>query len=117
MLFVISATSGPIDPTKAELPFIFAASALQDEDRVMIMLFHDAVHMATKGTAEKIIPFGPPKRFQEVIDHQNSEIWVCKPCVDVRCIPLEMLAREIKVGGMNDFHLAAKQHDARVVNF
>ena len=39
MHFVISATIGPTDPTRAELPFIFAASALQAGDKVMIMLF------------------------------------------------------------------------------
>jgi len=117
MLFAISATSGPMDPTKAELPFIFAASALQDGDRVVIMLFHDAVHMATEGTSDKIIPFGPPKRFREVIDHQNSEIWVCQPCVDVRKISAKSLDPKIKIGGMNDFHSAAKHGDARVVNF
>jgi hypothetical protein len=47
--FVISATWGPTDPTRAMLPFLFAASALQAGDRVMLMLFHDAVYMAVEG--------------------------------------------------------------------
>jgi len=49
MHFVISATWGPTDPTRALLPFIFAASALQAGDAVTLMLFHDAVYMAVEG--------------------------------------------------------------------
>ena len=45
MHFAISASWGPTDPTRAMLPFIFAASALQVKDTVTIMLFHDAVHL------------------------------------------------------------------------
>ena len=43
MHFVISATYGPTDPTRAMLPYIFATSALQDGDKVTMMLFADAV--------------------------------------------------------------------------
>ena len=46
MHFVISATWGPTDPTRAMLPFVFAASAVQAGDEVTLMLFHDAVYMA-----------------------------------------------------------------------
>ena len=54
MHFAISTTWGPTDPTRAALPFVFAASALQAGDTVTLMLFHDAVHMATKGTATSL---------------------------------------------------------------
>jgi len=67
MHFAISATWGPTDPTRAALPFIFAASALQAGDTITLMLFHDAVHIATEGTAAKLVPFGPPSRFEEVL--------------------------------------------------
>ena len=46
MHFVVSGTWGPTDPTRAMLPFLFAASAVQAGDRVTLMLFHDAVLMA-----------------------------------------------------------------------
>ena len=59
MRFTISATWGPTDPTRAALPFIFAASALQAGDTVTLMLFHAAVHIATEGTAANLVPFGP----------------------------------------------------------
>ena len=39
--FAISASWGPTDPTRAMLPFIFSASALQVQDKVTLMLFHD----------------------------------------------------------------------------
>ena len=71
MHFAISASWGPTDPTRAMLPFIFAASALQVKDTVTIMLFHDAVHLALKGFAEKVIPIGPPSRFEEVINDDD----------------------------------------------
>ena len=53
MHYVISTTWGPTDTTRASLPFIFAASALQASDTVMIMLFHDAVTIAVDGAYKK----------------------------------------------------------------
>jgi hypothetical protein len=40
------------------LPFIFAASAVQDGDTVTLMLFHDAVLMAVEGAGAKLAPVG-----------------------------------------------------------
>ena len=117
MHFAITATWGPTDPTRAHLPFIFAASALQAGDSVTLMLFHDAVHMATAGTAAKIVPFGPPSRFEEVLSHPNAKVLACKPCVEVRHIVETGLDKRIGVAGMNDFHAAAAREDARVVTF
>jgi hypothetical protein len=69
MHFVISGTWGPTDPTRAMLPFIFAASAVQDGDTVTLMLFHDAVLMAVEGAGTKLVPVGPPNRYEEVASH------------------------------------------------
>lgn len=117
MHFSISATWGPVDPTRAALPFVFAASALQAGDSVTIMLFHDAVHMATEGTAAKIVPFGPPPRFEEVLSHARAEVLVCKPCAQVRHISEGMLDRRTKMAGMNEFHASASREGAKVVCF
>jgi tRNA 2-thiouridine synthesizing protein D len=117
MHFAISSTWGPTDPTRAALPFIFAASALQAGDSVTIMLFHDAVHMAAAGTAAKLVPFGPPQRFEEVVAHANAKVLACKPCVEVRQIPESSLDKRIGLAGMNEFHAAAAKDDARVVAF
>ena len=44
-------------------------------------------------------------------------LWACKPCVDVRGLAGAPLDRRIKLGGMNDFHAAAKGADAQVINY
>src|ERR1700732_2585440 len=84
MHFVISGTWGPTDPTRAMLPFIFAASAVQDGDTVTLMLFHDAVLMAVEGAGAKLVPVGPPNRYEEVAGNPKVTLWVCRPCVDAR---------------------------------
>jgi tRNA 2-thiouridine synthesizing protein D len=117
MHFAISATWGPTDPTRAALPFLFAASALQASDTVTLMLFHDAVHIATEGTAAKLVPFGPPPRFEEVFAHPKAEVLVCKPCAQVRHIPDSILDKRVKMAGMNEFHASAARENVRVVCF
>lgn len=117
MHFAISATWGPTDPTRAQLPFIFAASALQAGDSVTLMLFHDAVHMATEGTAAKVVPIGPPQRYEEVVSHANAKVLVCKPCAEVRKIGEAALDKRVAMAGMNEFHAAAAKENARVVSF
>ncbi len=117
MHFAISATWGPTDPTRAALPFVFASSALQAGDTVTFMLFHDSVYMATQGTAEKIIPFGPPQRYEEVVSNPNAKVLVCKPCANVRHITEANLDKRVSMAGMNEFYAAAAREGARVVCF
>ncbi len=117
MHYVISATWGPTDTTRASLPFIFAASALQAGDTVMLMLFHDSVSIALDGAYEKMIPFGPPQRFDEVFSDENAEIIVCKPCAEARGILDKMLTANCSMGGMNHFHEHTSRSDTRVVAF
>jgi tRNA 2-thiouridine synthesizing protein D len=109
MHFVISGTWGPTDPTRAMLPFIFAASAVQDGDTVTLMLFHDAVLMAVDGAGAKLVPAGPPNRYEEVASHPNVILWACRFLR--RCSrPCPFFARHrVKLGGMNEFHAVAKQ--------
>ena len=117
MHYAIPATWGPGDTTRASLPFLFAASALQAGDSVMIMLFHDAVTIALEGAYQKMVPFGPPQRFEEVISNQNAKIVVCKPCAEARGIGEEMLVANCTMGGMNDFHEQTSRSDCKVVAF
>ena len=117
MHFVISGTWGPTDPTRAMLPFIFAASAIQDNDTVTLMLFHDAVLMAVAGAAAKLVPVGPPNRYEEVVSHPNVTLWACRPCLDARAIVSSSLDQRVKLGGMNDFHAASKRPDSKVIAF
>ncbi len=117
MHFAISATWGPTDPTRASLPFIFAASALQAGDSVVIMLFHDAVTIAVKGSHEKMVPVGPPPRFAEVFAHPDAEVIVCRPCAEARGISEDVLVANTRLGGMNDLHAHASRDDCRIVCF
>ena len=117
MHFAISGTWGPTDPTRAMLPFIFAASAPQDGHSVTLMLFHDAVLMAVEGAGAKLVPVGPPNRYEEVAAHPKAELWACRPCVDARGLASSSLDHRIKLGGMNEYHAAAKQPDAKIISF
>lgn len=117
MHYAISTTWGPTDVTRGALPFLFAASALQAGDTVMIMLFHDSVTIALDGAHQKMIPFGPPSRFAEVMGNPNARIMVCKPCAEARGIAEGMLVKGATFGGMNDFHADASRPDAKVLNF
>jgi hypothetical protein len=74
------------------------------------MLFHDAVLMAVDGVGKTLVPVGPPNRYEEML-------WACRPCVEARGLPAASLDRRFKLGGMNDFHAAAKGPAAKVVSF
>jgi predicted peroxiredoxin len=99
------------------LPFLFAASAVQSGDKVTLMLFVDAAFLAVEGAGAKLVPVGPPNRYEEIASHPNATLLACKPCVDVRGLSESILDKRVKLAGMNEFHAAAKQPDARVVNF
>jgi sulfur relay (sulfurtransferase) complex TusBCD TusD component (DsrE family) len=96
MHYAISATWGPTDTTRASLPFIFAASALQ---------------------YQKMVPFGPPPRFEEVFSNTNAEIIVCKPCAEARGISANMLLANCKIGGMNDYYAHVSRTDCKAISF
>jgi tRNA 2-thiouridine synthesizing protein D len=117
MDWVISGSFGPTDPTRAMLPFLFAASALQAGDNVSLMLFHDAVLMAVDGIGRTLVPVGPPNRYEEIASHPKVTLWACRPCVEARGLAASSLDRRVKVGRMNDFHAAAKGQNAKVVSF
>lgn len=117
MHWVVSGSFGPTDPTRAMLPFLFAASAVQAGDSVTLMLFHDAVLMAVDGVGKTLVPVGPPNRYEEAADHAKVDLWACRPCVEARGLAANSLDRRVRLGGMNDFHAAAKRNDSKVVSF
>ncbi len=117
MRFAISATYGPTDPTRAMLPFIFAAAALEAGDEVTLMLFADAVYTAVEGAAPRLVPVGPPNKFEEVANHPNITLLVCKPCLEARGLTAATLDKRAKLGGMGELLAAAKKPETQVVNF
>ena len=117
MHYVISTTWGPTDTTRASLPFIFAKTALEAGDTVMIMLFHDSITVAVKGSFEQMLPVGPPPAFEEVFGNDNAEVIVCKPCAEARGITENMLVANCRFGGMGDFFNHVSREDAKAVTF
>ncbi|HEX3484860.1 MAG TPA: DsrE family protein [Micropepsaceae bacterium] len=117
MHLVISATSGPTDPTRAMLPFVLAASAVQAGDTVTLMLFHDAVLMAVEGAGQKLVPVGPPNRYEEIANNPGVQLWACRPCVEARGLGSASLDKRAKLGGMNDFYAALAKPDAKAISF
>lgn len=117
MHYAISTTWGPTDTTRASLPFIFAATALEAGDTVTIMLFHDAVTIAVPGSYEKMVPCGPPPKFAEVFANPDAEIIVCKPCAEARGINEDMLIDNTSMGGMGDFYKQVARQECKPVTF
>jgi tRNA 2-thiouridine synthesizing protein D len=81
------------------------------------MLFADAVYSAVAGAGGTLVPVGPPNKYEEVVSNSNATVLVCRPCLEARGLNAASLDARVKLGGMNDFYAAAKQHDAKVVNF
>lgn len=117
MHYAISATYGPTDPTRAMLPFIFAASALQAGDTVTMMLFTDSVLASVEGVGAKLLPIGPPNRYEDVASNPKAKLFACKPCVEVRGIAAGSIDKRFALAGMNEFHAATKQPNTQTVNF
>jgi tRNA 2-thiouridine synthesizing protein D len=117
MHLVISGSFGPTDPTRAMLPFLLAASAVQAGDTVTLMLFHDAVLMAIQGAGQKLVPVGPPNRYEEIATSPGVELLACRPCIEARGLDPISLDKRVKLGGMNDFHAALSRRDAKALSF
>lgn len=117
MHYAISTTWGPTDTTRAAIPFIFAATALEKGDTVTLMLFHDAVAIGVPGTHETMVPCGPPAKFAEVLAHENAEVIVCKPCAEARGIGADALLETCRMGGMGEFYQQVAREDCKPVAF
>src|SRR5262249_11045168 len=89
----------------------------QSGDHVTLMLFADAAFVAVEGAGAKLVPVGPPNRYEEVAAHPNVTLLACKPCVEARGLSASVLDKRVRLAGMNEFHAAAKEPDTRVVNF
>ena len=82
----------------------------------MIMLFDDAVLLAVEGAYEQLFAVGPSEGFSEVISHPHAEVIVSKVCADVRGIRKDMLVKNCRFGGMNDFQAHVALEDTKAVN-
>jgi sulfur relay (sulfurtransferase) complex TusBCD TusD component (DsrE family) len=99
------------------LPFLLAASAIQAGDTVTLMLFHDAVLMTIVGAGQKLVPVGPPNRYEEIASSPGVQLWACRPCVEARGLNPAALDNRVKLGGMSDFHAALARPDGKAISF
>jgi tRNA 2-thiouridine synthesizing protein D len=96
------------------LPFIFAATAQKEGDKVTLILFTDSVFAGVDGAAVKLVPVGPPNKYEDVVDHPNATVLACKPCLEASGLGPASLYKRVKLGGMNDFHAAAKSEGTAI---
>ncbi len=96
---------------------IFAATAHESGDSMMIMLFRDAVTVAVEGSHEQMVPVGPPAQFAKVFSHKKAEVLVCKPCAGARGITKEALTAGCKFGDMGDSHAHVSREGCKAVSF
>jgi tRNA 2-thiouridine synthesizing protein D len=101
MRWVISGSFGPTDPTRAMLPFLFAASAVQ------------AVDSVGRQDSGGSLPAQPLRRDRWA--RQRDSVGM-PPCVEALGLAAGSLDRRVKPGGMNDFQAAAKGPEAKVVS-
>jgi tRNA 2-thiouridine synthesizing protein D len=100
MHYAIATTWGPTDTTRASLPFI-----------------HDAVTIAVEGSHSKMIPVGPPSKFESVLANPNAQVMVCKPCAEARGVTEDMLVKNCNMAGMNDYYKEVSRSDSKAVTF
>ena len=77
------------DPEKAAMPFVMACAALAMDIKATIALQGNAVYLAQKGYAEKVLPgggFPPIKKLLTNFMELGGELKVCVPCIQGRNI-------------------------------
>ena len=70
--------------------------------------------MAVEGAGAKLIPVGPPNRYRRWPPTPTSRMGVQAVRRGARTSGLD---KRVKIGGMNEFHAAAKEADTKVVTF
>lgn len=90
---VIISTIGNENPEKATLPFVLATAAQASDVEVVVILQSNAVVLAKKGEAERVIAKGfmPVKELIETYISMGGNLLLCSPCLKERNITKEQL--------------------------
>jgi predicted peroxiredoxin len=90
---VIICTIGNEHPEKATIPFVMATTAQATDVEVVIIMQSNAVVLAKKGEAEKVIATGfmPVKQLIETYIDMGGKLLLCSPCLKERNITKEDL--------------------------
>ncbi|CAB1067723.1 hypothetical protein D1AOALGA4SA_122 [Olavius algarvensis Delta 1 endosymbiont] len=84
---------------KATIPFALGSAALTLDKDVVIILQSTAVHLATKGYAERVNASGfpPLNELLEIFFESGGKLMVCSPCAQARNIGPEDLISNVDV--------------------
>lgn len=90
---VIVTTIGSDHPEKATLPFVIGVAAQATDVEVVMILQSDAVVLAKKGEADKILAKGlmPVKELLDAYVEEGGKLLLCSPCLKDRNISQEEL--------------------------
>jgi len=106
------------DPEKAAMPFVMACSALAMDIKATIALQGNAVYLAQKGFAEKVLPGGGFPRIKELLFNfmeLGGELKVCVPCIQSRNIEESELVEGSQTTGAGALNVEAIEADAVMV--
>jgi predicted peroxiredoxin len=90
---VIISTMGNEHPEKATIPFVMATAAQATDVEVVVIMQSNAVVLAKKGEAEKVVATGfmPVKQLIETYIDMGGKLLLCSPCLKERNITKEDL--------------------------
>jgi uncharacterized protein involved in oxidation of intracellular sulfur len=106
------------DPEKAAMPFVMACAALAMNIRATIALQGNAVYLAQKGFAEKMLPSGGfPHMIELLVNFMElgGELKVCVPCIKSRNIEESELVEGAQTTGAGALNVEAIEADAVMV--
>ena len=106
------------DPEKAAMPFVMACAALAMDIKATIALQGNAVYLAQKGYAEKVLPgggFPPMKDLLANFMELGGELKVCVPCIKSRNIEESELVEGSMTTGAGALNVEAIEADAVMV--
>lgn len=113
---IISGSRGTNDPTMATLPFIAAKTASEQGHDVVLWLWHEAVTLARKGTAEHVVGVNltPLKNVLAALQSAGVPIWVCGACAVARQIGEADLVAGATIKTMPDYVTAVLERDGSI---
>lgn len=106
------------DPEKAAMPFVMACAALAMGIKATIVLQGNAVYLAQKGYAEKMLPGGGFPHMKELLGNfmeLGGELKVCVPCIKSRNIEESELVEDSQMTGAGALNVEAIEADAVMV--
>jgi uncharacterized protein involved in oxidation of intracellular sulfur len=106
------------DPEKAAMPFVMACAALAMDIKATIALQGNAVYLAQKGYAEKVLPgggFPPMKELLANFVELGGKLKICVPCIKSRNIEESELVEGAQITGAGALNVEAIEADAVMV--